>query len=437
MWFALACRDLPDDIETHPSEHAPSVLVATFPSRRETAAVRVEDGPEVERFPASVVDGVATARLVGLRPDRRYRVIGEVGGVDAFDVTVDTPSAPAALAFDVDRIDPDADLATGLVLLSMSGPWSGIVAIDGEGEPRWWIESDDGWGSGSPRPTADGRRVLWIQNDLGRELVDQRLVEVAFDGATRVERTVSAGHHMIAELDGGEYAWPSWDVRHEPWIDGALMPVLGDRLLVGDGVGEPRTVLSFFDDRGPAYVPCTHGEAIDDRLGQLVYEWTHTNSVVWLPQRDVFIVVARLLDAILEVDRQTGAVGWQLGGRDGTLAIAEEDRFSHGHMSDAWDGGLLMFDNGSHHREKVSRVVEYAIDPADGVAEVVWEHVDPYEGFYAFLGDARRLPSGDVAIAWSTGARVEEVARDHTLRWRLWGPDDATFGRMSFLPALR
>jgi hypothetical protein len=204
---------------------------------------------------------------------------------------------------------------------------------------------------------------------------------------------------------------------------------------VGDGSGDGEVVLSFFDDRGPPFVPCSHGLLPDERLGVDVYEWTHANSLVWLPERDRLIVGARLIDAALALDRRTGEVAWQLGGVQATLALADpQTASSHGHFSDAWDGGLLVYDNGSHREPRVSRVVEYAIDEGAGTAEAVWVQDDVDQRFVAFLGDARRLPGGDVLIASGEAGTLDEVTRDGRLVWRLSLPPDVVVGRTWHLP---
>jgi hypothetical protein len=202
--------------------------------------------------------------------------------------------------------------------------------------------------------------------------------------------------------------------------------------MVGDGASAAER-LSFFDDRGPAYVPCAHGLLADERQQLPVYEWTHGNGVVWVEATDELVVGARLLDAVLGVDRQTGEVRWQLGGRDATIAFADAAlAFSHGHFSEAWDGGLLMFDNGSHRAPQASRVVEYAVGP-DG-ADATWVYVPPDGRFVSYLGDAHHLPDDHVLIAWGDRGELDELDRAGQTRWHLaLGPDEV-IGRVQFLP---
>lgn len=387
---------------------------------------------------ADGLDGLATAPIVGLKPETGYRIVAVVGGDDTSEVQIVSSPAPEALRFEVEALAPErAELARGLVLMSLNGTWSGIVVVDPDGDPVWWVEDAPEWKSAAPFPTSDGQALAFLENDLAGATEDQRLIRTELDGSARSETIVSGGHHMVAELDRDELAWLAYDVAEAPWAGGEVVPVLSDRIRVGDGIAPPRTVMSFFESLGPPWVPCAHGLHEDAWLGQGVYEWTHANSLVWLPERDVFVAVARMIDTIVEVDRATGTVNWQIGGPDPTLLYdTPADAFHHGHLSDAWDGGLLVFDNGGHTLS-TARVLEYALDLDANRVHVTWEHSDPLGARIPYLGDARRLPSDHVLVAWATEGRVEEVTRDHELLWRIRAPEGTTVGRVRTLDSLQ
>lgn len=418
------------------SAWVPMVPVVSFDASAD-GVVRVERDGVVEReVPAPRVDGRASAAIVGLSAGTTYTLVPVVDGVEGTPVLATSPAPPPGMAATVGRVVPErSDLDGGYLLVPLTDTEvSYIVVYDGAGEPVWWVTADPAWTVSAPRLTRDGRAILYAINDRERATEDQLAVRVELDGSARTEYRTPSAHHMVAELDRGELAWLAWDIRDVPWEHDVVTPVLGDRLMVGDGVGEPSTVLSFFDDRGPAYIPCYHGLLLDDRLGTDVYEWTHGNSVVWIEDTDQLLIVARLLDAVLLVDRTTGDVIWQVGGQDATVPYADPSlAFSHGHLSDAWDGGFLLFDNGSHHEPQRSRVVEYAVH--DGVADATWIYDDPEERFVEFLGDARRLPSDNVLIAWSPLGSVQEVTREREVVWELTVPDMIA-GRVRFLPTL-
>jgi hypothetical protein len=414
------------------SLHAPAVPVVTFDAGGRAAAVEVVRDGRVERVvPASIRDGVATAAVVGLGAGEDHLLVPVVDGARGEGTAHTAPLAPEVMAAALEASEPGAELGGSYVMAAVVDLGaSGVGVWDGAGRLVWWVLVDEDWTAASPRPSRDGGGVVFAINDRLRDSSDQQLVYVAWDGSARTERATPLAHHMVAELDAGEVAWLAWATRDVVW-EGGTASVLADEVRVGDGVGGGETVLSFFDDRGPPFVPCSHGLLLDERLGVEVYEWTHANSLVWVPERDQLIVGARLLDAALAIDRRTGEVAWQLGGVQATLALADpETASSHAHFSEAWDGGLLVYDNGSHREPRVSRIVEYAVDEDAGVAEAVWVHDDLDGRFVAFLGDARRLPGGDVLIASGEAGTIDEVTRAGQRVWRMALPPGVVIGRI-------
>lgn len=449
LW--LACRSpetgtgpapAPAPEQTHvgaatvtPSLLVPTVVTVSFDAASDGVVGVERDGVAAREVPAPAVDGRATATIVGLEAGSTFRLVPRVGEVTGGAATYRTPDVPEGMAVRVTSVDPArSDLASGFLLVALTDLLRSSVAIyDGDGDLVWWVEAEPGWTMSAPRPTRDGRAILLAVNDRERATADQRAIRVALDGSAMTELPTPLAHHMVAELDRGELAWLAWDIREVPWAAGPR-DVLSDRLMVGVG-DDAEARFSFFDDRGPAYLPCSHGLLRDERLGIEVREWTHGNSVVWIEDTDQLLVVARLIDAVLLVDRESGEVVWQLGGRDATLSYADPAMaFSHGHLSDAWDGGFLLFDNGSHRDPPVSRVVEYRI--AGDTAEAVWVYDDPEGRLVEYLGDARRLPSDDVLVAWSPEGSVQEITREGEVVWALATEPDVVAGRVRFLPTL-
>ena len=433
---------LPGEVDVAISPEVPTALSASFSVRGDGPAwLRLEIGRDVVRtVPAAVEGGVARGPIVGLKADTRYRIVGVEDGVDRADVELRTAEPPETssgepLRFVVDdEASPGSDMADGFAVLTLMGAWSGVLAIDGEGDPVWWVDSEVGWSVAGPRLTNDGRALMWLENDTGRDDALTKLVRVELDGSRREVRWLPGAHHMVDELEDGEIVWPAWEVRDSVWDEGNVRPVLSDDILVSSGGGSPRVVFSFFEDLGPPYVPCSHGAEPDERLGQTIYEWTHTNSIAYIPERDSVIIGARYIDSLLEISMSTGEVIWQLGGRLRTMGITPSSAMlSHAHASDIWASGMLVFDNGNH-TSRPSRVLEYAFDLQQQEITLAWEHSAPSGRSYAYLGDARRTPADHVLIAWSTDGRLEEVSRDHDLLWGASGP--ATVGRFLYLQRL-
>lgn len=147
--------------------------------------------------------------------------------------------------------------------------------------------------------------------------------------------------------------------------------------------------------------------------------------------------MARHLDGLQRIGPD-GTWRWQLGGRDGTLALAGDvPDWSHPHFSYAADGELLVFDNGVH-ADRPARVVAYALDEALGSATLTWSW-EPDEDVL-FLGDARRLPGGNVLVALADVGRMVEVTRGGRIVWSMrlvpTNGQDQTIARVTFVADL-
>ena len=149
----------------------------------------------------------------------------------------------------------------------------------------------------------------------------------------------------------------------------------------------------------------------DDALGK---DWAHANSVVVDPSDGGLVVSLRHQDAVIKLDRQTGALVWILSNPDGWRP-PYTDRLLQGSEGTTWpyhqhaamvtdEGHILMFDNGNFDRTTpysgtddgegyYSRMVEYRIDPDAGTVDEVWSHHQTSTGplFSGTFGDADRL----------------------------------------------
>jgi hypothetical protein len=427
LWVLLAaCRPSPEGLTLRTSDDAASVVVATFRAPAGPAQVVVTDVDGEEHVFQAVRRGErAEAALVGLPAGEPFTAVPMSDGV-AGDATEGWgPTLPEGVPqFVVSQGDDPPDTRFLVTLTDAVGSVVGVV--DAQGRWRWWWEAPPDRTFSSPRPTADG--FLWSSQDRERADVDQLAVVRSFDGTVAQDVALTGAHHMVAELDGGELAWLAWDTRVVPW-DGAPARVTADRVLVGRGDGDERELLSWFDDLGPAEVPCGHGLDPILRQGEPTYEWSHANSLVWEPETDTLVANARLTDTLIALDRATGDVRWQLGGPGATVAFERPgDAFSHAHLSDVAPDRVLVFDNGVHHPERRSRVVDYTIDTVAGTATVT--DVLELGVFVSFLGDARWRDDGGWLVATSTPGSLTTWGADHTRRWSLRVDGDAVLGRV-------
>jgi hypothetical protein len=251
----------------------------------------------------------------------------------------------------------------------------------------------------------------------------------------------------VLEPEPDVLVWPARDTRPgaEPdtWVT-------ADRLYEApfDDPTHPREVVDLYEDLfGGTYTPvCTHsaqGMPYDGHYP--VYEWSHLNSVVYLADRDAYLIHLRWIDTVLLVDRPTGAIEWRLGGPmsdftwdDGRplWTSVEDTPLSHAHLSDAWDGGLVAFDNGSHRTPLVSAIVELAWDEPSRTVTQVFRWEDPQGRFAGILGDVRKLPGGDYLAAWSTIGEVDEVRPDGVEVWHATTSPLRSVSRVRWIPDL-
>ena len=148
----------------------------------------------------------------------------------------------------------------------------------------------------------------------------------------------------------------------------------------------------------------------------------HINALDVFPDGDV-LVTARHLDAVMRIDRSTGAVEWKLGGtapQEGVgLAIVDDPRSGPVAPHDGRvlpNGNVTMHDNRTGAAQPQSRAVEYSLQPATATATatLVWSH--PATCQCGTLGSARRLADGSTVIGWGTRASpwFEQVLADGT-----------------------
>jgi hypothetical protein len=146
-----------------------------------------------------------------------------------------------------------------------------------------------------------------------------------------------------------------------------------------------------------------------------VGDYSHPNSLEVFPDGDVLVSI-RHYDCLYRIDRGTGDIGWTFGGRncvDNEFDISGDPVDGPSHQHDATvleNGNILLFDNGNLHDERVSRVVEYAIDEEAKTAELVWSYDD--DRYTPIMGSAERLANGNTLIGW--GALVDPVITEVT-----------------------
>jgi hypothetical protein len=446
MIWLLACESLPP-LEVHRSQETPAVTVLGWPVLDEPWWFEIE-GERVDPDP----DG--QLRAVGWHAGRTYTVEGVTeSGRRSPRTQIEVPGGDL-VKWQLEVVDPARSavaggyVLTGLVAREEND--AAVLVLDGAtGELAWWLLPGPEWDFSQTSLGLEGTSVVWGQFDSTRTTPAAQVVEVELDGSHRTTLETPWAHHVALEVEPGRYAWIEHEVRELPGEDG-LVPTITDKIVEAsaDGSGWTEVFVASEDLFGEGYTaPCIHAQRGLDLWGlEDSVQWTHGNSLSYDPVDDAYYLFERWLDAIVKVDRQSSEVLWQLGGPQSSFRLPQGEPtyisammpvlWSHGHFTDLWDGGLLMYDNGSHFLPPKTRIVEVHFDEEDRTAEVVWAVDAPGGDYHEVLGDARRLPNGNVLATWTVVGRIEEITPEGEVVWAVQAEPEHWFSRSSFLPAL-
>lgn len=452
----------------HPSVPLAAVVQCST-NRPAVASVRVEDGQRA--WSRSFGEQPAVDHelpLLGLRPGRthRIRVIVRVPQSDAvlesdwldytppplpdgfppLRVTVSNPSQmePGVTLFNVFQwVNNDANENVGL-----------IVAVDESGDVIWYYRIE--------HPVSDVRRLsngnlLYLRAHRSQPWTS--ITEIDMLGRV-VQRWSAAGrvaeplpnsvpvevdtfHHNAVELPSGHLLALSTELRRlneyrtsesDRFAPRASAQVVGDVIVEFRRDGSIVNRLPLLDLLNPYRIG--YG-SLGGFWNMRVYrevpggtrDWSHANSLQFVPADDSLIVSLRHQDAVVKIDRKRGTIRWILGNHEhwgakwkGYLLnpVGHVEWPYHQHAP-LWspDGRLVLFDNGDYRatpfeepmpaEESYSRVVEYRIDEDAKTVEQTWEYRgEAGERFYSPLfGDVDRLPhTGNLLI--TDGGRVED-----------------------------
>ena len=145
----------------------------------------------------------------------------------------------------------------------------------------------------------------------------------------------------------------------------------------------------------------------------------HMNSVQVFGNQ--LIISFRHLDAVYDINRQTGAINWKLGGTSTPQSLAVIGNtypsvFSGQHDARLLsDGTVTVHDNASQESGVSARAVRFQIDPVARTATVLESVTDPMFPTPAYCcGSANKLPGGDWLVSWGYGNYVAELTPQGT-----------------------
>ena len=207
--------------------------------------------------------------------------------------------------------------------------------------------------------------------------------------------------------------------------------MVGDTVMIGDGTG-PVPLYSTWDD--PRILLEEHRQWDNEFYPQGI-DWTHANYLSYNEDRNSLTISFANAEAVIEVDATTGEHLRSIG-QDGTHSV-EEGLLGRPHAGYWTDSGTLMvFTTPLWGPNKSSIGVELAFDDEAKTAEVVWEY--GYELGYntIIMGEATRLPNGNVLMNFGSTGVVEEVTPEGEAVWRVYTATGTFPGHWTFVRSL-
>ncbi len=278
---------------------------------------------------------------------------------------------------------------------------------------------------------ADGSLKYYYRNPRGKDIHDFKKTVIPggairysfYDSAAAAIRVMDGAFNLLDNVsalafpDGNTYAVNLHDhtiVGDGHYILGvnaaktaSNIPALpGQSFFVrGSGLQEIQGGAAVFNwlstDHPELYACSTEGNAYAQNNGA---DYAHWDSV-HVDTDGHWIASFRHLDAVLKIDRGTGAIRWILGGPCDQFGLAATQKFSHQHdASRAPDGRLSLFDN--RNGGSASRVLVFNLDE---VAKTLVTGNPALPGFAEFtsdmhqsfnLGSAQMFASGKVLVGW-------------------------------------
>jgi hypothetical protein len=305
-----------------------------------------------------------------------------------------------------------------------------------DGRAPGYLVLNTGWDDDRPRPDgaliADdrGRPVWFLSRRLGRKLFDVAVQEyrgepvitywegrfaagwgygtyVVLDRSyRRIARIAAAGGnradiHDMQLTDAGTAIVASYNLvqRNGPVLDNVIQEI------------DVATGRLLFEWHSVGSVGLR--ESHDRRERGEMFDYFHLNSVEVGPDGDL-LVSARNTCALYEIDRETGAINWRLGGKRSDFRLGEGARFCRQHDA-RWvgDGVITLFDNriGAPSERGQSRAIKLAVDERRRTVRLLRGYKHPAELAAPNKGGARMQPNGNLLVGWGAAPAVTEFTR--------------------------
>ncbi len=374
-----------------------------------------------------VSSGTDTVFTLGMKATTNYyyqvELVGPKGTTESDTLLLASGSLPEPLQ--EARLAITGTAGPGYTLTALYGGTSAfLVAFDRSGEIRWYRGFDEGVGPVEAKQQPSGNFTLFLGRSFGFNPTYGRFVEFLPNGVTVQNHFAGQPYYtnphelLLTPNEGaGENAHLfGYDIRNldlSSFGGPASALVAGHALLRHSANGEPDFIWSAWDhfslddcvNPPPAFI------------GNLDFD--HPNSLAF--DRDGnYIASFYRFNAVVKIDARSGDILWQLGGVKNQFTILNDPLGGFGAQHDARildNGNLLLYDNGHYHSPPESRAAEYALDPVNMTATLVWEYRHTPGIFTPILGSAQRLLNGNTFVGFTQAGKVAEVAPNGAVVW--------------------
>lgn len=394
--------------------------------------------PGEQRTLAFAATGTVHEQMIlGLLADTEYTVT--VRAIDDLERVVEAAALELATAplpedlkgtMELSVSEPEA-MEPGVTLVPMG---SFLAAIDHQARIVWYqdLHGDHNEVNRTSRVPllVLGNRTSLYERDMAGRITRTYCPPALCAGAVApVPLDVETLHHDVIGLPNGNYAALSIERRlvfdfpssetdplaptQEAWLGaGVVVEFRQDGSIV-----HRHPLLDILDPGRIGYESLTN-RWWTEWYGDEALDWDHANSIWYDEARDDFVVSLRNQDAVVGIDRSTGALTWILAPPANWDPSFDSYRLDPGTPDFAWayhqhsaeltpSGTLLVFDNGNKRASayeqtlpwpmNFSRIAEFDIDPEGGTVRTEW-------GFGADLVPRQLSPvMGDVDYLPQTG----------------------------------
>jgi hypothetical protein len=256
-------------------------------------------------------------------------------------------------------------------------------------------------------------------------------------------------HHAFDRMPNGNTLILGWErISNEKMIEKGRDPkTIPEKSVPGKGVYHRDFWLDFVIEVNPAGKTVWEWHAFDhlgkgpDKLdpnyvlpmpvGEIyaTYDWSHFNSVDYVPETDQVLMNSRNLAEIYLVSHKTGKIEYRWGNPCAYGAgkcpsyfdVGDQKMFGSHDARWLGDGKVSIFDNSSENPEGTRSKV-LIVNTKTNEIEWKYEAWDQSSFFSHRQGAAQVLPNGNVLVTSSNTGHVFEVTKNREIAWDFVNP---------------